>query len=225
MEKNNEKGKNIVIGILIGIIACLVIALVFVSYNKFIVKDDTNNSDNNKNTVEEKQEDNIVPLTHKIELQEKNGSCTGMNFTYKELFIDDKKIDLGFTSNDNSCLWTFIHDYEKTDDFIVLNVDVGYVEGSRELYIINYDGNILKTTESLGKDVKKYYIENNSVYVEMYGAYQDPCYAKKDDVAGGLYKLEYLGNNKFSEIKKVKDKTIEDLLKLDNLDYDTFCKH
>ena len=43
--------------------------------------------------------------------------------------------------------------------------------------------------------------------------------------ASDLYKLEYLGNNSFLEIKKVKDKTIDDLLKLDNLDYDTFCKH
>ena len=223
MDEKNGKGKNIVIGILIGIIVCLTIALVFVSYNKFIVKDDINNSDNNKNAAEEKQENTIVPITHKIEFQEKNGSCAGTNFTYKELFIDDKKIDLGFTSNSNSCSWTFINNYEKTDDFIVLKVHVGYVSDSSELYIINYDGNILKTIGD--KDVLKYYIENNSVYVEMYGAHQDPCYNKKDYVAGGLYKLEYLGNNKFSEIQKIEDKTVNDLLKLDNLDYDTFCKH
>lgn len=48
MEKN-EKGKNVLIGILIGIIVCLVIALVLVSYNKFMVKDESNT--NNINTI------------------------------------------------------------------------------------------------------------------------------------------------------------------------------
>ena len=58
MEEKNAKGKNIVIGILIGVIVCLAIALIFVSYNKFIVKDKTNSSNNNTS------ENNQLQMNH-----------------------------------------------------------------------------------------------------------------------------------------------------------------
>ena len=55
MEEKNEKGKNIVIAILIGVIVCLAIALIFVSYNKFIVKDNNNTNINNNNSENSSQ--------------------------------------------------------------------------------------------------------------------------------------------------------------------------
>lgn len=53
MEEKNEKAKNIIIGILIGVIFFLVIALVYVSYNNFIIKDNANSNDSNKNIIKE----------------------------------------------------------------------------------------------------------------------------------------------------------------------------
>ena len=79
MEKNDEKGKNIIIGILIGIIVCLTIVLVFVSYNKFIVKNETNSSTNN--SVNNASQNNEIDGN-----DEKNNVTTinGMNDTISQ---------------------------------------------------------------------------------------------------------------------------------------------
>ena len=53
MEKNNEKGKNIIIGVLLAVIVCLSIALVFVCYNKYNLKENNNDiSKSEQNTNE-----------------------------------------------------------------------------------------------------------------------------------------------------------------------------
>jgi len=126
MEKNNEKGKNIVIGILIGIIVCLVIVLVFVSYNKFIVKNITNNDKTdsaiNDNSTEK---GNNMDYSGKYEKDgsditfTKNGSGYDVDITIfriasltgKTTNIKDGKLTITAATNPEADNIEFVFDY------------------------------------------------------------------------------------------------------------------
>ena len=119
MEKNNEKGKNIVIGILIGIIVCLVIALIFVSYNKFIVKNDTNtNTDTSNNSNVNNLSDNKTSNNQPIVFYSYNVENGKLN---KNVVVNEKEITLK---------------YEK-DNLTINNKNINLNEGMDNIYIYN----------------------------------------------------------------------------------------
>ena len=103
MEKNNEKGKNIVIGILIGVIVCLVIALIFVSYNKFIGKDENkksnsinNNSaetDDNKNNAVDNNNDTITldEIKNRFEVKDQGNDMDNRGIYYESIYDKEKQ--------------------------------------------------------------------------------------------------------------------------------------
>lgn len=124
MEKNNWKGKNIVI----GIIVCLVIALVFVSYIMFIVKNEniTNNNKTdsaiNDNSTEK---ENNMDYSGKFEKNgsditfTKNGSGYDVDITIfrtavltgKTTNIKDGKLTITATTNPEADNIEFVFDY------------------------------------------------------------------------------------------------------------------
>ena len=107
MEKNDEKGKNIIIGILIGIIVCLTIVLVFVSYNKFIVKNETNSSTNNSvnnasqnNEIDDNDEkNNVTTINGMNDTISQKKSAFGSLEKYFENYV--KYIPLRYDKNSN----------------------------------------------------------------------------------------------------------------------------
>jgi len=119
MEEKNEKGKNIVIGILIGIICCLVIAIIFICYNKFIIKDNTNTNNSNNTSENNKptEQENNIDYSGKFE---KNGSditITKNNEGY-DIEIEIFRIGTfkGKTININNDKLTIVATAEKEND-------------------------------------------------------------------------------------------------------------
>jgi len=81
MEEKNEKGKNIIIVVLIGIIICLVIALIFVSFKKFIVKNE--NITNDSNNISDKRQDEDV-IENQNDNQVITSNINGMSDTISQ---------------------------------------------------------------------------------------------------------------------------------------------
>lgn len=88
-EKNNEKGKNVIIGILLGIIVCLVIALILVCYNKYIAKDDNEINGNTNSTSEKENDTPIVFYSYNVE----NGKLE------KNVVVNEKEIFLKYENS------------------------------------------------------------------------------------------------------------------------------
>ena len=88
-EKNNEKGKNIAIGIFIGVIICLVVVF---GYNKLTMKNNSNTntnntSNNNKNPNNNNDVITLDEIKNRYQINEKG---SGQNGTVYESIIDKK---------------------------------------------------------------------------------------------------------------------------------------
>jgi len=186
-EKNNEKGKNIVIGILLGIIICLVIALIFVSYNKFIVKNDSN-ATNDNNKVEEKKED--VNNNQPEEEQKNDNSQTQpindldeyVAKIEKEATAIDAKVSYKILNNDNLSLdIDYIKSYKitlSTNGKIIIN---NGVDSEKEISNISNAKNIYY----LGFGDRLYILLNNGdVYKYLISDFEEKKYiaTKVDEV-------------------------------------------
>lgn len=172
-----------------------------------------NNRDNNKNEQEKSD----------IKIIETKNSCE--DYTLGELVINGKQIDLGFKNDSDACSWVNITNYHviKNNEIILLETYEGIVGDVVRLYFIDYNGNILLTSKQLNlpDDIHKIDINSNAeIMIEAYNYMQSPCYYYQNhasSIAGGTYKLKYLGKNKFSQIETIEQLTVSDFMQKYNL--------
>ncbi|MBP3635006.1 MAG: hypothetical protein J6J17_00915 [Bacilli bacterium] len=197
-QKENRKGNNIYIFIIIFLILIIIGFCIYIFLDK---KSDSNykNKKNNTNVTEEKTEKNSTPeknnnytfleqYENEIQLNGKKhnvliyyynkpagqrdyeGEMIDLNFLYKEIFLDNKKIDaifpfdissnsyvneyVGYDKNNfSSSDFKIIKDIENNEEYIVYSADdltISLNENNlsnyyliRKLYVINKDGKII----------------------------------------------------------------------------------
>lgn len=158
-------------------------------------------------------------------------------YSYKELTINGKTIDLGVNTKEDldQCFVSSVESYKQASDFIIVNVEKNTnADGSfatYTLFILDNTGKIIKSISKLDENPiynLTYSLEDNKITINAFSKIVNalvpaPCSEGENNIVAGIYEIKYLGNNSFSDTTKIKAKSYGEYLTENGMKFSEVC--
>lgn len=204
---DTKKNNKIIIVFLILVIIGLISYIAYDFYHERNAKDLEVN-ENFHLVSEENNNLNII-----LQMVENKADSINPNGYHTELLVNDHRVII----NSQDCL--DVYEIQELEDILLVTFK-DQVEGLNSYYVINKNGKIIMNlNEKISDRISDVSVKNNSITISTFKGYSldQPltiCNDYKDnDIVAYIYRMDYLSNEEFSDLKKISSYDLKTYLK------------